>query len=180
MIEIGESDTSGLIHDSMLARMQGIGTRISQSRRRLQAMVVDHVRRSPGLRHAMTWSLITGLGVIAALFLINTVGYLTPSPVPEPAPQAVAPPPVEAPPPPMPYTLQVAAYLKPEHAERYLESLKKQAIDAYVIQAHGNDKTWYQVRIAHFPDKATARTYGSSLKEKGIIEDFYVAREQEP
>lgn len=176
----GESDTGGLIHDSMLTHLKKIGTRIRQIRHRLQAAIVDHVRRSPGLRHAMTWSLISGLGVIVALFLINTVGYLTPSPVPEPAPQVVAPPPVEAPLPPMPYTLQVAAYLKPEHAERYLESLKKQAIDAYVIQAHGNDKTWYQVRIAHFPDKATARSYGSGLKEKGIIEDFYVAREQEP
>lgn len=178
MQETGESDTGGLIHDGMLARLKGIGTRTSQSRHRLQAMVVDYVRRSPGLRHAMTWSLITGLGVIAALFLINTVGYLTPSPVPEPQP--VEPPPVVIPPPPMPYTLQVAAYLKPEHAERFLERLKKQAIDAYVIQAHGNDKTWYQVRISHFPDKATARTFGSNLKEKGIIEDFYVARAQEP
>ena len=123
----------------------------------------------------MTWSLIAGLGVLFTVFLINTVGYLAPSPVPEPAPQAVAPPPVQAPPPPMPYTLQVAAYLKPEHAERYLKSLRKQAIDAYVIKAPGNEKVWYQVRIAHFPDKATARSYGSGLKEKGIIEDFYVA-----
>ena len=128
----------------------------------------------------MTWSLIAGLGVLATVFLINTVGYLTPSPVPEPAPQAIAPTPVVTPPPPMPYTLQVAAYLKPEHAERYLASLKKQAIDAYVIKAHGDDKIWYQVRIDHFPDKDTARAYGSRLKEKGIIDDFYVASTQEP
>ena len=80
----------------------------------------------------------------------------------------------------MPYTLQVAAYLKPEHAQHYLENLEKQGLDAYVVQAYGNEKTWYQVRIAHFPDKSAARAFGSSLKEKGIIEDFYVARDQSP
>lgn len=171
-------DTGRPVHDSFITHVKGIGIRFNQIQHGLQKMVVDHVRRSPGLRRAMTWSLIAGLGVIAALFLINTVGYLTPSPVPEPQP--VEPPAAMRPPPPMPYTLQVAAYLKPEHAERYLESLRKQAIEAYVIKAHGNEKIWYQVRIAHFPDKATARAYGSGLKEKGIIEDFYVAREQEP
>jgi len=171
-------DNDGRAHDSMSNRLKRIGTRFNQVRHGVQAMVVDPFRHSPGLRRALTWSLITGLGVIAALFLINTVGYLTPSPVPEPQP--VEPPPVVQPLPPMPYTLQVAAYHKPEHAERYLKSLRKQAIDAYVIKAHGNQKIWYQVRIAHFPDKDAARTYGSSLKEKGIIEDFYVAREQEP
>ena len=80
----------------------------------------------------------------------------------------------------MPFTLQVAAYLKPEHAENYLEELRKQAIDAYVVKAHSNDKTWYQVRIAHFPDKAEALAYGSDLKSKGLIEDFYVAKDQIP
>ena len=172
------SDTNGPVYDRLIIHLRGIGTRINQVRQNLLAMIVNPFRRSPGMRRAMTWSLITGLGVIAALFLINTVGYLTPSPVPEPKP--VEPPPEIHPQPPMPYTLQVAAYLKPEHAERYLKSLKKQAIDAYVIKAHGKEKMWYQVRIAHFPDKASARTYGSSLKAKGIIEDFYVAREQKP
>lgn len=165
---------------SIVDRLGSAASRINQSRQHLQATVVDRLRRSPGLRRTMTWSLIAGLGVLFTVFLINTVGYLAPAPVPEPAPQAVAPPPVQAPPPPMPYTLQVAAYLKPEHAERYLKSLRKQAIDAYVIKAPGNEKVWYQVRIAHFPDKATARAYGSGLKEKGIIEDFYVATEPTP
>jgi len=177
--------TAAKARGSIVDRLGNAASRINQSRQRLKARVVDLLRRSPGLRRTMTWSLIAGLGVLFTVFLINTVGYLTPSPVPEPAPapapapQVVAPPPMEAPPP-MPYTLQVAAYLKPEHAERYLKNLREQAIDAYVIKAPGNEKVWYQVRIAHFPDKATARAYGSGLKEKGIIEDFYVARDQAP
>jgi tetratricopeptide (TPR) repeat protein len=136
------------------------------------------LRRSPRLRRGITWSLTSGLGILVIVFLINTVGYLTPSPAPEPPPALK---PVETPPPPpMPYTLQVAAYLKPEHAERYLEELRKQSIDVYVVKAHSNDKTWYQVRIAHFPNKAEALTYGSTLKAKGLIEDFYVAKDQNP
>jgi hypothetical protein len=136
------------------------------------------LRRSPGLRRTITWSLTAGLGILVIVFLINTVGYLTPSAPPEPQPVVL---PAAAPaPPPMPFTLQVAAYLKPEHAEHYLEELRKQAIDAYIVKAHSNDKTWYQVRIAHFPNKAEALAYGSDLKSKGLIEDFYVAKDQVP
>ena len=162
---------------SLITRLREAGTRISRFRQGLHGKVAERVRRSTGLRRTLTWSLIGGLGALAAMFTINTVGYLTPSPVPEPQP--VAPPVVDAPAP-MPYTLQVAAYLKPGYAERYIESLRKQSVDAYLVKAHGNDKTWYQVRVAHFPDKAAARAYGSNLKAEGLIEDFYVARDQEP
>ena len=170
--------TLGPAHDGIFTPLKEIGARIKQVRQHLQTVIVNPFRRSPSLRRAVTWSLIMGLGVMAALFLVNTIGYLTPSPVSEPQP--VETPPETPPLPPMPYTLQVAAYLKPEHADRYINSLKKQAIDAYLVKAHGNDKIWYQVRIAHFPDKASARTYGSRLKSQGIIEDFYVARDQNP
>lgn len=149
---------------------------LNQSGHRLWRKGIELLRRSPRLRQGLTWSLITGLGVVAAIFLIHTIGYLTPSQPPQAPPET----PQQAekpPPPPMPYTLQVAAYLKPEHAERYLKTLRAQGIDAYLTQAHGNDKTWYQVRIAHFPDKATALAHGSDLKSRGLIEDFYVAKD---
>jgi hypothetical protein len=156
-----------------------VGRRLGQRPRHRRKQVVEALRRSPQLRRGITWSLIAGLGLVAAIFLINTVGYLTLSPTPE-TPAPPAPKQVAAPPAAMPYTLQVAAYLKPEHAERYLKDLSRQAIDAYVTKVHGNDKTWYQVRIAHFPDKAAALAYGSELKAKGIVEDFYVAIDQAP
>jgi len=139
---------------------------------------VHTLGRSPGLRRGITWSLTAGLGVLVIVFLINTVGYLTPSPPPEP--QETVMPAATPAPPPLPYTLQVAAYLKPEHAQRYLEELRQQSVDVYVVKAHSNDKTWYQVRIAHFPDKAQALAYGGDLKARGLIEDFYVAKDQAP
>ncbi len=140
--------------------------------------VVHTLRRSPRLRRSITWSLTAGLGILTIAFLINTVGYLTPATPPEPQP-VIVPATVPAPSP-KPFTLQVAAYLKPEHAEHYLEELRKQSIDVYLVKAHSNDKTWYQVRIAHFPDKAEALAYGSELKARGLIEDFYVSKDQTP
>ncbi len=159
-------------------RLKERGTNFTGSIRKGGTAVVHALRRSPRLRRGITWSLTAALGLLVTAFLINTVGYLTPSTPPEPQP-AVLPATTPAPPP-MPFTLQVAAYLKPEHAERYLEALRKQSIDVYVVKAHSNEKTWYQVRIAHFPDKAEALAYGSDLKARGLIEDFYVAKDQTP
>jgi tetratricopeptide (TPR) repeat protein len=78
------------------------------------------------------------------------------------------------------FTIQVAAYLKSEHAEKYVKHLKKQGLDVFWTEAKGAKKKWYQVRISHFPDKASARAYGESLKAKGIIDDFYIANYDPP
>jgi tetratricopeptide (TPR) repeat protein len=79
-----------------------------------------------------------------------------------------------------PFTLQVAAYIKKEHAEKYVADLKALDLDAYWTEAKGAKTRWYQVRLSHFPDKDSARAYGESLKAKGIIDDFYVANYQQP
>jgi hypothetical protein len=73
-----------------------------------------------------------------------------------------------------PYTLQVAAYLKSEYALKFVEDLKKKGIDAYWTETASGDKRWYQVRISHFPDAATARDFGRRLKQQGAVDDFYV------
>ena len=79
-----------------------------------------------------------------------------------------------------PFTLQVAAYVKVEHAEKFVATLKDQGLDAYYTEAKGADKHWYQVRISHFPTKEAARAYGEELKARGIIDDFYVANYEQP
>ena len=71
-------------------------------------------------------------------------------------------------------TLQVAANLKSEYALKFVDDLKQRGYDAYWIETASGGKTWYQVRIAHFPDPQSARDFGARLKQKGIIEDFYV------
>ena len=159
-------------------RLQKQGAKFTEHIGKGITAVVHALRRSPRLRRGITWSLTAGLGILVIAFLINTVGYLTPAAPPEP--QLVVLPATMPAPSPKPFTLQVAAYLKPEHAEHYLEELRKQSIDVYLVKAHSNDKTWYQVRIAHFPDKAEALAYGSELKARGLIEDFYVSKDQTP
>jgi tetratricopeptide (TPR) repeat protein len=79
-----------------------------------------------------------------------------------------------------PFTLQVAAYIKKEQAEKYVADLKALDLDAYWTEAKGVRTRWYQVRLSHFPNKASARAYGEALKSKGIIDDFYVANYQQP
>ena len=79
-----------------------------------------------------------------------------------------------------PFTIQGAAYLEPDYAQRYVTQLKKQGLDAYWTEAATGNKRWYQVRLSHFKDKNSARAYGESLKARGIFDDYYVANYQRP
>jgi hypothetical protein len=73
------------------------------------------------------------------------------------------------------FTIQVAAYLKTEDAQLYVERLKNQKIEAFWTKATGSNRTWYQVKVSHFTTRDEARAYGEALKAKGVIDDFYVA-----
>jgi hypothetical protein len=121
-------------------------------------------------RRVLTGILLGGLTVAVILLVINTVGHLVKTepqltPKIEKVPEAIT----------DPFTLQVAAYLKPAYARAYVEKLKEQGLDAYWREAISANKKWYQVRVSHFPDKKSARDFGEALKAKGIVEDYYVA-----
>jgi hypothetical protein len=121
-------------------------------------------------RKVFTGVLLAGLAAAVVVLVINTVGHLVKTETPvaqkiEKAPETIT----------DPFTLQVAAYLKPSYARAYVEKLKKQGLDAYWREAISANKKWYQVRVSHFPDKKSARDLGESLKAKGIIDDYYVA-----
>ncbi len=73
-----------------------------------------------------------------------------------------------------PFTIQVAAYLKPKHAQRYVDILKKKEIDARIKKVYGGGKTWFVVRVSEFIDKKSAAAYGQKLKKEKIIDDFFV------
>ncbi len=79
-----------------------------------------------------------------------------------------------------PFTLQVGAYLSQQDAKTYMLKLRQQDLNAYLTEAHGRDKKWYQVRISHFADRNKAKIYGESLKSKGVINDYYVAKYKPP
>jgi hypothetical protein len=94
--------------------------------------------------------------------------------------------PVDMPPEPVavpvtdPFTLQVAAYLKVDDAQRFAGELKGQGLDAYWTRASGGNRTWFQVRVSHFKSKGEARAYGEELKKRRIIDDYYVANYKRP
>jgi hypothetical protein len=132
--------------------------------------VVRWAMQSRKSRRVLTGMLLAGLSAAVIILVINTVGHLVKSETPvaqkiEKAPEAIT----------DPFTLQVAAYLKPAYAKTYVEKLKKQGLDAYWREAISANKKWYQVRVSHFPDKKSARHFGEALKAKGIIDDYYVA-----
>ncbi len=74
-----------------------------------------------------------------------------------------------------PFTIQVAAYLKRNDAQRFVDGLKSAGVDAFWTEAKSVNRSWYQVKVSHFATKEAARMYGESLKTKGLIDDFYVA-----
>jgi hypothetical protein len=131
---------------------------------------IELIRHSTKARRVLTGTSLALLVLGTGGLVINTVGYLSvsekpPSKKAEPAPAVIT----------DSFTLQVAAYLQPEYAKKFVEQLKMLGEDAYWTEAVRGEKRWYQVRISHFPDKNSARNYGDVLKSKGIIEDYYVA-----
>ena len=137
--------------------------------------VFSQLGRSPRSRRIMLWIGVASAGAGILVFLVNTAGHLLqPSARPVRTPIRVAAPVADR------FTIQAAAYLKKIHAEKFVKELREKGIDAYWAEASGKNKRWFQVRIHHFPDKASARAYGESLKAKGVIDDFYVANYQQP
>ncbi|RJQ86165.1 MAG: SPOR domain-containing protein [Desulfobacteraceae bacterium] len=116
-----------------------------------------------------------GIAIIGALGILSTLGWQSVGRRPEPAPASE--PPAEAPRALArdPFTIQVAAYLKPEDAQLYVDRLKQKNVEAFWTKATGANRTWYQVKVSHFATRDAARTYGEKLKSQGVIDDFYVA-----
>jgi len=135
----------------------------------------QQIRSYPKFKPLLKWVVVGLVGVGLAMLVVNTAKHLLQS---RPTPKEIETPQVVEIT--DPFTLQVAAYLKTEQAEKYVQELKAQGLDAYWTVAQGAKRSWYQVRISHFPNKDSARTYGEDLKAKGIIDDFYVANYQRP
>ncbi len=129
------------------------------------------IRRHPRLRQALALLMILGIAAGGGWLALDMAGVFEPSPT-ETADAGPASASVLAPA--DPFALQVAAYLKQDYALKLVDDLKKKGLKAYWIETTNSGKTWYQVRIAHFPDPQSAREFGRNLKSKGIIDDFYV------
>jgi len=76
---------------------------------------------------------------------------------------------------PKPFTIQVAAYSKQAHADRYAKVLSNKGLSPLITKVTGGGKIWYVVRILEFPDKVSAAAFGEKLKAEKIIDDFFVS-----
>ena len=129
------------------------------------AAVVGHWLTKP-----FAWGIVL-VPVAAVLFWYAGRSFFPRQPVEAPSPVQVPQPTVSA----DPFTIQVAAYLKPNDAQHFVNQLVAKGLDAFWTKAASADRTWYQVKVSHFASKESARAYGRDLKSKGLIDDFYVA-----
>jgi len=136
---------------------------------------INLIKRSRRSKLILEWTMITLLAIGIITLMVNTVSHLIRTKralyEKEKTTEIIVT---------DPFTLQVAAYLKPQDAERYVKYLKTKKLDAFWIKRRGKRKVWYQVRVSHFANKAAAKAYGKSLKVEGIIDDFYVANYERP
>jgi len=121
------------------------------------------------------WSIMAVLAVGVVILVVNTAGHLIKTEKALSEKKELAEVVVTD-----PFTIQVAAYLRPEDAQGYVRYLAKRGLDAYLTKRRGTKKTYYQVRVSHFADKGSAKAYGTSLKAQGIIDDFFVANYERP
>ena len=137
--------------------------------------LINLIKRSRRSKLIIKWTMITVLAIGVITLMVNTTSHLIRTKRAlygkEKTTEIVVT---------DPFTLQVAAYLKPQDAERYVKYLKKKKLDAFWIKRRGKRKIWYQVRVSHFANKESARAYGKNLKAQGIIDDFYVANYERP
>lgn len=147
------------------------------------AKAIRHAKRRPWPRHPFKPVLLKPvMGVVLLVLAVGVtllVGYrYQHHQKPNPDIPAVA----EAPPPrvDLPFTIQVAAYLKPDDAQRYVAQLISQGLEAFSTQAVSARRKWYQVKVSRFETKPQAQLYGEKLKSQGLIDDFYVANYQQP
>lgn len=71
----------------------------------------------------------------------------------------------------MGYTIQAGAFAQVENAARLTEILRVQGLDATYFAA---EKRLYKVRIGNYPSRTIAHSRAESLRQAGIIQDYYI------
>jgi hypothetical protein len=152
---------------------EDLGRRLWTAGSKSTASMAERVRDVVQTPRALTLAKISFFSAAAVVGVVVVIGawrYLTPPRTIVSEPERAVVPAVTD-----PFTIQVAAYIRPEEAKRFTERLRKQGLDAFIAVAGTSDRKWYQVKISHFATRAAAREFGEQLKTKGLIDDFYVA-----
>lgn len=76
----------------------------------------------------------------------------------------------------MNYTIQAGAFAKVENAARLTEVLRGQGVDATYFAA---EKGLYKVRIGNYPSRTVALSKAESLRQAGIIQEYFIVSPSE-
>ena len=80
-----------------------------------------------------------------------------------------------------PYTVQLEATPELETAQETIRRLREQGVDAYILKSKVRGKgSFFRVRTGNFPTRTEAQKYGADLQEKGVADEFFVARYKAP
>lgn len=167
-LQAGFSSLADLLF-SLLLGLGSTGKQICLRTGSLAVKGLAHIKSSDNLLRYARRVVLTAVLAVALAFAVNTALHLFKTKVPEKTAEKIEKQTV-----PKPFTLQVAAYLEPRHARNYVNKLQNEGLDATYSKSEGGGKTWYLVRVSSFSDKKSAASYGKELKEKGIIDDFFV------
>lgn len=78
-----------------------------------------------------------------------------------------------------PFTVQFAAAPTVEIAEERVKALSARGVDAYIAKGNVKGKgDFFRVRAGNFPNISEANKYGAELQKKGVITEFFVARQE--
>ncbi|MBN2319014.1 MAG: SPOR domain-containing protein [Acidobacteria bacterium] len=136
-------------------------------------------KESARTRYIAKWAAVSVFAAVVFISGIRTVIYISETKEsPESAPPPTITPQVAAS---GRYTIQAASFRNQAQAVSYSERLKNQGFPAYWGESRSTGKeVWYYVRISRFEGKQEAKEFGEDLKNKGIIDDFYVANYKAP
>ena len=79
------------------------------------------------------------------------------------------------------FTVQIVAAPSQTEADTTVKELKAKGIEAYIVKSLVPGKgTFYRVRAGVFSNASDARKYGETLKQQGIVTDFFIAGYERP
>lgn len=151
----------------------GVGASGIRETGRLVAVAASRLRQRERAGFYLKMAAMGFLSLWLVFFVWNTISHLTAPKPPSPVIPAPEEPVVEIVP--KPFTIQVAAYLKQSHADRYISLLAKKGVAAKIKKTRGGGKTWYLIRVSEFEDRETAQYFGNKLVSQNIIEEFFVS-----
>ena len=74
------------------------------------------------------------------------------------------------------FTVQIDSMLNQDAAETKVAQLKSQGLNAYWLRSSvPGQGLRFRVRIGRFPNRGAAQSYGTRLKQQGVIADYYAA-----